>query len=342
MAATVETPANPPEQVKSQPTVNPFGIVSLSELRAQSEASPCQYVVQDLIPESSVNLAVGDSGLGKTAWAYQLGLAVAGGVPFVGHTTKQGRVLYVDLENGRDQIIELAHRLCGHLNLAVSPDDNFSLLPLDGDWLKLAKIVEQFHPSLVIIDTLRAFNPQAEQDNEVAATFLGGLRLLARKHKTAFILIHHVKKPGEHGSPALEHTPVMSWFLEASGARALVNQTDVRIGFDAPKTESEISLIVKGHAKLRGEFGPTYLGRALDRDGEVTGYERVSAVGLLGEQHQIDTFKALTPECTFGQARTAYNRADDPTDKFLKKCINLGLLKKIAKGRYCKTAPQGT
>jgi hypothetical protein len=340
MAATVEIITDS-EQVKSQPTVKPFGMVTLAELRAQSEANPCEYIVQDLIPESSVNLAVGDSGLGKTAWAYQLGLAVAGGVPFVGNPTKQGRVLYIDLENGRDQITELAQRLSGHLNLTVFPDDNFLLIPLDGDWVKLTKIVEQIRPSLVIIDTLRAFNPQAEQDNEGAATFLGGLRLLARKYKTAFILIHHVKKPGEHGSPTLEHSPVMSWLLEASGARALVNQTDVRIGFDAPRTESEIALIVKGHAKLRGEFGPVYLGRALDKDGEVTGYQRVSAVGLLGEQHQIDAYNMLPPEFNFGQARTAYKRTADPTDKFLKKCINLALLKKIARGHYHKIDPQG-
>jgi hypothetical protein len=94
--------------------------------------------------------------------------------------------------------------------------------------------------------------------------------------------------------------------------------------------------------KLRGEFGPVYLERARDKDGEVTGYVRVSAVKHLADAHQIDTYAALPDEFQFKAAALAYGRAPDPTNKFLLKCIGLGLLRKIAHGRYQKAPDLAT
>jgi len=323
----------------------PYGLATLKELEEQINAAPSTFVVRDLIPEATVNIAVGDSGLGKTAWAYQLGLAVATGVPFIGHETRQGRVVYFDLENGTGQVVEVARRLCAHLGVDSFPGENFFVLTLGDGARKLADIVKQCQPSLVIIDTLRAGWPEAEKDNECAAKLLNMQRSLAREFGTAFILLHHTKKPTHHafgGSPSLEHGPIMGWLLEAAGARALVNQTDVRIGFDRPKQNDDVALIIKGHAKMRGEFGPIYLERKLDSDGEVTGYCRLSSAGLLTDPHQKETYMKLPAEFTFAQAKANYERSDDPTNKLLQRCIALGILEKVKKGIYRKTGGAST
>ena len=57
------------------------------------------FVIDDLIAEGSVNLGLGNSGIGKSPLCYQMALCVASGKPFLGHPVKQGRVLYLDYEN---------------------------------------------------------------------------------------------------------------------------------------------------------------------------------------------------------------------------------------------------
>src|SRR6267378_453500 len=73
--------------------------VTLRELEQLCQEQPASYVVEGLLPADDVHVAVGDSGLGKTPWAYQLGLCVAAGMPFLGHPVRESRVLYYDLEN---------------------------------------------------------------------------------------------------------------------------------------------------------------------------------------------------------------------------------------------------
>ena len=56
-------------------------------------------LVSGLLRARSVNLFVGDSGLGKTPFGIQLGLCVAAGLPFLGRPTKRGRVVFFDAES---------------------------------------------------------------------------------------------------------------------------------------------------------------------------------------------------------------------------------------------------
>src|SRR5206468_11574380 len=86
---------------------------------------------------------------------------------------------------------------------------------------------------LLIIDSLRAYRPDAEERNCNASAVMNELRKLAREYGTAFLLIHHIRKPGEDGTPPLEGERVLAWLNMACGARALINQSDVRIAFDA-------------------------------------------------------------------------------------------------------------
>ncbi len=321
-----------------------FGLLTLDELEALVNEKPSSFVVERLIPQASIVLAVGDSGLGKTPWAYQVGLAVAGNKPFLGHETKRGTVVYIDLENGVIAIVELVRRLSEHLGLTRRPD-NFFVLPAGGE-IEIEKIVECYQPSLVIVDSLRACWPDAESKNENAATVLSSLRRLARKYGTSFLLLHHIKKPSQQTGakqPSLEHDPVLAWLLSAAGARALVNQSDVRIGFDAPAkrgtgdSEDDVVLLMRLHTRLQGESDPVFLARSRDVDGEVTGYRRVGAIAMLNDDNQRRAFHELPSEFTFTDARRALGRAPDPTNKFLRKCTALGLVKKTAHGRYQKT-----
>jgi AAA domain len=313
--------------------------VTLDQLERICKAQPANYVVEGLVPADDVHVAVGDSGLGKTPWAYQLGLCVAAGKTFLGHAVKQGRVLYYDLENGRDEILLVGRSLCGHLGITPFPLD-FLVLRDEGNSPRLDEAVEAHHPILVIIDTLRAFRPRAEASNDEMASFIAECKRVARKHHCAILLLHHIKKPkpDEDGVSSLEITPILEWLLRASGARALVNQTNTRIAFDIPSLSqvADAALVMKSFVKVRGECGPFYLERVLDQ-GEPIGYRRMVGCKLLGNPDQEAAFPKLPPppkQFTFKDAKFAYGKTDNPTRQWLKKCEAVGLVRHAGRGLY--------
>jgi len=323
------------------------GFVTLTELERICRAQPSNYIVEGLIPADDVHVAVGDSGLGKTPWAYQLGLCVASGTTFLGHAVKQGRVLYYDLENGREEILEVGRSLCGYLGIRSFPPE-FLVLRDEGNPVQLRQAIEAHAPVLVIVDTLRAFRPSAESKNEEMASFLGECKRIARQFHCAILLLHHIRKPkADDPLSPLETTPVLEWLLQAYGARALVNQTNTRIAFDSPGSfshASDAALVVKSFVKMRGESGPFYLERVL-HEGEPVGYRRIVGSQLLGNKDQEAAFRKLPDppkQFTFKDAKRTYGKTDNPTRQWLKKCEAAGLVRQVDRGTYEKDAAIAT
>lgn len=325
-----------PSSEPTVPEISAFPFLNLEQLEQVCKEQPTSYVVEGLIPADDIHVAVGDSGLGKTAWAYQLGLCVAAGKPFLGMQVKQGRVLYFDMENGREEILQVGKALCSHLGIQSFPK-NF--LVRGSESMTLAEAAAAYQPALILIDTLRPFQPQAERANDDMGKFLQELKTIARKEHSAILLLHHVRKPGELGVPALEETPTLEWLQQASGARALINQTNTRIAFDrVRKNQAEkAAFVMKAFVKMKGESESIFIERVSDDQGEPIGYRRVIGVGLLGNQDQENAFARLPEQFTFKEAKLVFGRADDPTNKWLKKCEAAGLIEKLnGRGPYRK------
>jgi hypothetical protein len=309
--------------------------LTLSELEELCHREPPSFVVDGLLPDDDVHVAVGDSGIGKTAWAYQLGICVATGKPFLGHSVRQSRVLYYDMENGRQQILELGRRLCCHLEIEPLPAD-FLVFPNDRDLLPVGQAISKYKAGLVIIDPLRAFEPEAEMDNSAMAGLLDILRSRAREHHCAILLLHHIRKSGEMDrATSLEETPTIEWLQRASGARALVNQTNTRIALALP-AKADAAIVMNSFVKLQGETGPVFLRRAADEDGEPLGYSSAVGIELLDNHEERDAFVKLPKEFRFKEAARIFDRSDDPTNKRLRKYIALGILEKADRGGYRK------
>jgi hypothetical protein len=315
----------------------PMGFVTLNQLERRCKEQPGDYLVEGLLPSDDVHVAVGDSGLGKTPWAYQLGLCVAAGKPFLDREVRQGRVLYFDLENGRDSIFELGRSMCGHVGIEEYPPD-FLILQEEGNTPTLEKAVEKLKPALVIIDTMRAFDPATDK-NDDAARFLQNARKLARANHCAILLLHHVRKPprGEP-VPKLQETPVIEWLNEASGARSLINLTNTRVAFDSVGVNDDAAFVMKWFVKLKGESGPFYLERVCNGNGDPIGYRPMAGVGLLRNPEQQECFGQLPAKFSFKDAKRTYGKSDDPTAKWLKKCIAVGLVRQVDRGVYERIA----
>ena len=88
-------------------------VATLGKRIAVAKTAP--YRVSGLIPQNGLVIVVGDSGIGKSAFLYQLGVCVATGKPFLGHPVEKGRVLLFDGENAPVQSYNLIQQLQQHL-----------------------------------------------------------------------------------------------------------------------------------------------------------------------------------------------------------------------------------
>ena len=315
-----------------------------------------KYLIEGLLPDRSLGLLVGDSGLGKSPLVYQMAVCVAAGIPFLGKAVKQSNVLCMDFENGLGQVAEMLDNICQHLGLTNAPK-NLVLWNINDAESKYGQsghtavdVIRQVRPDLVVIDSLTGMFSDIEEKNSYAIKYLQQLRELIREFGTSSFSLHHIKKPSDdprYAPPSLETcSNVRQWFLQARGARALINGTDIRLGVDTPeignvliaseKDKEEIALVMRGFGRVRGEIPLTYLSRHSDENGEPLGYGVVKSTSLLFDKEREEALAKLPQSFRFKDARHALGKADQPTTNFLNKCIGLGLIRKVGRGAYEK------
>jgi hypothetical protein len=318
---------------------NAFGLYSGVEILRHIDSLPSgKHVVEGLIAPSSVNILVGDSGIGKSPLAYQMALAAASGTPFLGMAVKQSKVIYLDYENHMPEVRSILIHLCRHLGLRTIPEW-LALWPLAAgpDQLTVEEVTSQFAPDLVIIDSLRTFSPDMETDSRKAVEQIKRLREISSEHGTAFVLVHHLRKNGGTAE-SLEPGNALEWLRRAAGVRALINQTDSRLAFACRKGADEA--VLSGHFRTRGEVGPFLIRRQRDVHGDPAGYARFEPVpALIENADQEAAFAQLAHEFTFGEARAMIGKGAAATNWFVQKLIRLGLVYKIERGQYRKAVP---
>lgn len=333
-----------------------WAIYSPSELKERTlELGGRTYVIEDLLPDRSIALAVGDSGLGKSPLLYQAALCVASGIPFLGHRVRQGRVLYLDYENGLGDVDDMVTQLSLHLGLSGKPEDLllWNLNDSPSKWgqlgYKALDMIREVRPRFAVLDPITAFCPGIEEKNSRATEVFQEFRKVIRDCGTSIVPLHHLKKQSdnpEHAPASLESPAFRQWFRQARGCRALVNGSDVRIGIDEPAASGvirsskgnleEVALVLRGFGRVRGEIPLTYIARVLDEDGEPMGYKKLTGASLLFNEGQSATFGKLPDRFRFKDAQLTYCKGPQATNDFLTKCCNLGILHKAGKGCYEK------
>jgi KaiC/GvpD/RAD55 family RecA-like ATPase len=320
-----------------------LGLCSGFEIDSLNHKLPTnEHLVQGLLAPGSVNLLVGDSGVGKSPLAYQLALAVACGTTFLDLPTRPGKVLYIDYENHLPDIHWILRQQCKRLGITRIPGTLLSW-PLSASRKEhdVEKAIRRLAPDLVIIDSLRTFSSQMESDNRVAVEQIKRLRAVAARDGSAFLLIHHLKKMVTGGS-GLETSHVLEWMRRAAGARALVNQTDTRLAFARrgkymAREQGAGQLVLSGHFRTRGDVGPFILNRVWDGDGEPVCYERFEAApSMIDNPLQEAAFSRLPEQFSFRQAQFEMGHGPESANWFIQKLIRLGLAKKTGHGKYQK------
>jgi hypothetical protein len=334
----------------SEPLLRSQGIYT-APLLGEIANSKREWRVDSYLARGSVNLLVGDSGLGKTALAILLGLAVATGRPFLGRATTKGRVLFCDAESGAADLHDMINALSKFLELDGPPDDfrvwspNLDPTPPPppdpeakqsgeiGD--VLVERVKLYRPDLVICDPLRAFWPDAERDSTEGVKLVRLMRLVTKDVGCEWLANHHRRKR-DLKNPVTLVRDRNAWFEEAAGTLALVNQTDTRLGIEAA-SGGVADLVLGGFVRGRGWTGVQHLVRVFDDDGEPLGYRVTTGADLLPENYRAALVK-LPDAFRFRDAKAALGgNSDSNTTNLLKECISAGLVKKQPGGHYSRT-----
>ena len=150
------------------------------------------WLVDGLIPEGGVTLLSAKPKAGKSVFARNLALAVARGGRFLGRHCEGGLVLWVALEERKEQVIGAFKAMGGQRQDPIR--FHFGAAPLDAIvWLQ--RECEVHKPALIVLDTWHKLT-LIENVNDYGAVNRANepLMRLARERGVAQVWIHHNNK----------------------------------------------------------------------------------------------------------------------------------------------------
>lgn len=156
------------------------------------------YLIPGMLPVGETVLVTANPKTGKTLLAYDAGFAVATGEDtFLGETTKRGKVLIIQtdesLGTAKGRLSKRGFRREDAPNVRFM--DSFDMTQL----AELEKHLEDFRPSLVIIDSLRRISAGrgVSENSSEFADLIYTLKELLTRYGASGLLIHHSNKDRE-------------------------------------------------------------------------------------------------------------------------------------------------
>ena len=177
---------------------------------AMKEQPPVEWVVENLIPASTLSVFYGDPGSKKTWAMISLAVNVALGTEWIGHKTIPNKVLFIDEESGESWFMRrLKATILGALG-----DDNTQveficnagfMLDDKSDAAEVKRLISDSGTKLVIFDALTDIMAGDENTKKDTQPVLSALKKMADKTGAAIIVIHHSNKSGGYrGSSAIK------------------------------------------------------------------------------------------------------------------------------------------
>ncbi len=170
------------------------------------EDRPCQqqWLIDTLWSDQGVGIVGGEPKCGKSFLALDLAVAVAAGVPCLGHfaATLKGPVLLFCAEDAGHIVRARLQGICRAAGAAFDTLDiaviDVPVLRLDHgqDRTRLLETVERIRPRLLVLDPLVRLHGIDENAAGEVAPILGFLRSIQRRSETAVLLVHHARKSG--------------------------------------------------------------------------------------------------------------------------------------------------
>jgi 5S rRNA maturation endonuclease (ribonuclease M5)/KaiC/GvpD/RAD55 family RecA-like ATPase len=164
---------------------------------AQGDPPEVPREVDGLVVRGDVTILTANPGTGKSLLSLALSAAKPRDESVAGMDCRRGTVLYVDAESGAGEIHRRVH------SLGV-PTEGVVVVEADGvdvrgerDFGQLEALIEYYGPSLVVLDSLTALWPGAnERKTEDVAPTLYEFKRLAERCNVGVLILHHRPKDG--------------------------------------------------------------------------------------------------------------------------------------------------
>lgn len=174
-----------------------FGFYSVPDL-TEEERTPPEFIVEGLVPVGMSFLS-GAPKTRKSFLALQMGIAVASGNDFFGHTVHQSSVAYFDLEGSKSRISARSSLMSAEFPRNLYVTNNIKERLADGLTDKI-RLLHQQRPDirLVIIDTYsRArgiFHAAGANAYDADVRLLEPVQRMALDEGIALLFVHHHRK----------------------------------------------------------------------------------------------------------------------------------------------------
>jgi hypothetical protein len=190
---------------------------------------PIDYIIPDLISNSSLNVFYGEAGSKKTYSALSMAVAVANGKDWLGFHTKKCPVLIIDEESGEKRLSRRLNETMKGAECTASGQIFYTCLEgVKLDKAQSAKDVEsaiiQTNARLVIIDALADIMDGDENSKKDVQPVMNALRKIADNTDSAILLIHHSNKSGGYrGSTVIKASSDLMVQVTSEVDEALIN-----------------------------------------------------------------------------------------------------------------------
>lgn len=180
---------------------------------AYTPRPPRLYVVAGLLKLPSLSIVYGPPGCLKTMLLIDLAADVSAGLPWLppipgkgtgrGRQTLQAPVLWIDCDNGADDMHERIEAMARARNL--SPDTPLHYVSMPSPWLdassadtesfrELVDVARKVGARVIMIDNLGVVAGNVEENSAEMSQVLSVFRQLAEETCSAVVLIHHQRK----------------------------------------------------------------------------------------------------------------------------------------------------
>jgi hypothetical protein len=206
------------------------------------------WLVTDMIPAVGLTFLTGRPKRGKSWLGLQLAGAVGTGGMFLGKQVKQGKVLYLALEDNNRRIQDRTSKQMWNSNdVEIVTVGGLRRLETGG-FMDLKETIESNGYRVVILDTLKkatGYDPSKDEINKV----MSPLHEIAHTLGIAIIVIHHNRKPGNHESDVID---------DVMGNTAISGAADTIMGLYRDTGKQDAMLKLTGRDVDEGEMNLSF------------------------------------------------------------------------------------
>jgi len=242
----------PTKPAKKEKKGNPLRYLLQPAVPFATSGGKPLWLMKELIPMSAIGYIYGPSGGGKTFLTFDIACAIARGIPWRGHKTKQGLVVYICAEGA----YFFRNRIRAYL--VKNKLDKLDIVVLDGrpDLLKAQDVADLIAAcaaldvpvAAVIIDTYASCMTGDENSAQDVTKVLNSCNVIKSALDTTVVLVHHSGKDisrGARGNSSLRAGVEFEYLVTKTGnLHTFLNQKqkDGKDGFEYHFKLEEIEL----------------------------------------------------------------------------------------------------